>query len=192
MQKLACNVDVKEQGIIALLQSLNGNEKAEKAVSNLTAQMLYNNNGLDILLEKLDAIFQSEEIEDAYHTYSKFSSCKRQPNMSMNDFIIEFENLNHKMNSHNMKLPNKVLNFKLLGGASVSENQTQMCETLANYLTYNSMEAGLKRIFGDKINTSMNEDYNGNSIIKQEEYAMVFEQGKKSNIVFTEYEYSFE
>ena len=92
MQKLACNVDVKEQGIIALLQSLNGNEKAEKAVSNLTAQMLYNNNGLDILLEKLDAIFQSEEIEDAYHTYSKFSSCKRQLNMSMNDFITEFEN----------------------------------------------------------------------------------------------------
>ena len=92
MQKLACNVDVKEQGIIALLQLLNGNEKAEKAVSNLTAQMLYNNNGLDILLEKLDAIFQSEEIEDAYHTYSRFSSCKRQPNMSMNDFITEFEN----------------------------------------------------------------------------------------------------
>ena len=33
--------------------------------------------------------------------------------MSMNDFIIEFENLNHKTDSHNMKLPNKVLNFKL-------------------------------------------------------------------------------
>ena len=57
MWKLPCNVDVKEQGIIALLQSLNGNEKAEKAVSNPTAEMLYNNNGLDILLEKLDAIF---------------------------------------------------------------------------------------------------------------------------------------
>ena len=57
MWKLACNGDVKEQGVITLLQSLNGNEKAEKAVSNLTAQMLYNNNGLDILLEKLDAIF---------------------------------------------------------------------------------------------------------------------------------------
>ena len=58
MWKLFCNVDVKEQGIV-FLQSLNGNKKAEKAVLNLTAEMLYNNNGLNILLENLDAIFQS-------------------------------------------------------------------------------------------------------------------------------------
>ena len=59
MWKLFCNVDVKEQGIIVFLQSLNGNKKAEKAVLNLTAEMLCSNNGLNILLEKLDAIFQS-------------------------------------------------------------------------------------------------------------------------------------
>ena len=98
------------------------NKKAEKAVSDLTAEILYNNSSLNILLKKLDAIFQSEEIEDANHTYSKFSSCKRQQNMSMDNFIIEFENLNIT-DSHNMKLPDKVLAFKLLDGASVSENQ---------------------------------------------------------------------
>ena len=54
--------------------------------------MLYSNNGLNILLEKLDAIFQSEEIKDAYHIYSKCSGWNRQANISMNDFIIEFEN----------------------------------------------------------------------------------------------------
>ena len=101
---------------------LNGNKKADKAVSNLTAKMLFNNNGLNIFLEKLDPIFQSEKIEDAYHTYSKFSSCKRQLNISVKDFIIEFENLNYKMDSYNMKLSDKVLAFKLLDGASVSEN----------------------------------------------------------------------
>ena len=58
MWKLFCNVDVKEQGIIVFLQSLNGNKKAERAVLNLTVEMLYNN-GLNILLENLDAIFQS-------------------------------------------------------------------------------------------------------------------------------------
>ena len=50
--------------------------------------------------------------------------------------------------------------------------------TLANDLTYNSRKATLKCIFGDKINTSVNKEYNGNSIIKQEESAMVFEQSK--------------
>ena len=40
------------------------------------------------------------------------------------------------------------------------------------------MKAALKHIFEDKIKTSMNEEYNGNSIIKQEEFAMVFQQSK--------------
>ena len=31
--------------------------------------------------------------------------------MSMNDFIIEFENLNYKMDSHKMELPEKFLSF---------------------------------------------------------------------------------
>ena len=70
------------------MQSLNGNKKSETVVSNLTVDMLYNINGLNIVLEKLVAIFQSEEIEDAYNTYSKFTSHKQQPNMSMNDIII--------------------------------------------------------------------------------------------------------
>ena len=82
-----------------------------------------------------------QEIEVAYHTYSKFSTSKRQPNMSMNDFVIQLENLNYKMDSHDMKLPEKILAFKLLDWALVSENQKQMCLTLANDITYNRMMA---------------------------------------------------
>ena len=78
-------------------------------MGNLTADMLFNANGLNIVLEKLDAIFQSEETEDAYFTYSNFSNFKRQQNMTIHDYIIEFENLNFKMGNHNMKLPDKVL-----------------------------------------------------------------------------------
>ena len=44
--------------------------------------------------------------------------------MSVNDFIIELGNLNYKMGSHNVKLPD--LAFTLLDGASVSENQRQI------------------------------------------------------------------
>ena len=40
----------------------------------------------------------------------------------MNDYIIEFENLNHLMENQNIKLPGKVLAFKLLDGAAISES----------------------------------------------------------------------
>ena len=77
------------------------------------------------------------------------------------------------MNCHNMK----IARYSFLDRASVSENQRHRCPTWANDLTYNSMKAVFKPIFGDKINASMNEWYNGNSIIK-EESAMVFGQSK--------------
>ena len=72
----------------------------------------------------------------------------------MNDYIIEFENLNHLMENQNMKLSDKVLPFKLLDGAAISENQQQKCLMLAHNLTFNSMKTTLKRIFSDKTNTS--------------------------------------
>ena len=55
-----------------------------------------------------------------------------------------------------------------------------MCLMLTNNLTNNSMNTKLKCTFGYKINTSISEEYNRNIIIKQEESAMVFEQGKNS------------
>ena len=154
MWTLVCGVEKKEQGIIVLLQSLCNNKKAEKTVSNLTATELRNDNGLNLLLTKLDRAFQSEDIDDAYNTYLKFSYMKSQSDTSMNNYVIEFENLYHSMENQNMKLPDKVLAFKLLDGASVSENQRQMCLTLANDLTFNSMKTALKGIFNDKVNNS--------------------------------------
>ena len=50
------------------------------------------------------------------------------------------------MENKNIKLPNKVIVFKLLGEPLISENQQQMCLTLANDLTFSSMKTTLKRI----------------------------------------------
>ena len=69
MWTLVCGVDKKEQGIIVLLQSLSNNKKAEKAVSNLTSVELYTENGLNLLLEKIDTAFQSEDVEGAYNIF---------------------------------------------------------------------------------------------------------------------------
>ena len=68
----------------------------------------------------------------------------------MNEFIIKSENLNYKMENHNMKLPDKVFTFKSLHGASVSENQRQTYLKLANDLNYCSMRGTLKCTFEDE------------------------------------------
>ena len=75
---------------------------------------------------------------------------KRHCDISLNDYTIEFENLNHLMENQNMKLPDKVLAFKLLDGATISENQPQLRLTLANDVVFNSTKTALKKILSDK------------------------------------------
>ena len=54
------------------------------------------------------------------------------------------------MENQNMKLPDKVLAFKLLDGATISENQPQLRLTLANDVVFNSTKTALKKILSDK------------------------------------------
>ena len=123
MWKIVCSIPPKEQGIIVLLQSIINNKKAEKAVSTLTAHDLNRETGPNVLTEKLDNAFKDEIIEDTYSIYLKLTNLKKQPNMSMNDYILEFENLSHQMTIHNMALPDTVLAFKILEGAMITVNQ---------------------------------------------------------------------
>ena len=89
-----------QQAIIALLEALDGNVKAEKAVKNVTAHDTNNDNGVNFLNKKLNSVFKSEKIDNAYLAYSKFIKSDKPEDLSMNEFILEFENLYNKMKEH--------------------------------------------------------------------------------------------
>ena len=55
---IVCGYEKKEQAIIVLLQSLNENKKAEKAVSKLKVTDLNVDDGFDKLINKLDKTFK--------------------------------------------------------------------------------------------------------------------------------------
>ena len=44
--------------------------------------------GVDVLIKQLDAVFKKEAIDEAY---SPFESYKRKPEETVSDYIIEFE-----------------------------------------------------------------------------------------------------
>ena len=132
------------------LQSLTGNEKAEKAVFTLTVTDLHKDTGLQALIAKLDNAFQDEVAINAYSTYKKFISLKKLPQMSMDEYLLEFENLKHKMDVFNRKIPDTVLAFQILEEAGLNENQWQMALTLPSDLAFKSMKGALKRVFGSE------------------------------------------
>ena len=93
---LVTNVPKKEQAIVVLLEASEANQKAEKAVSDLTATQLNVDDGLEVLFDKLDTAFQAETTDDAYSTYTEFNNYKKHQNTSMNDYVLEFEHFTLK------------------------------------------------------------------------------------------------
>ena len=157
----------KEQAIVVLLEALDENVKAEKAVSELTASNLNVDTGLKLLLDKLGLAFKAEKVDDAYSAYSNFNVFVKKEEISMNDYILEFEHLYYKMAEHDMKLPDTILAFKLRGG--LNEAQRRLALTLGNDLTFSSMKSALKRIFSrsvDQAETSEVKIKEVDSIIK--------------------------
>ena len=86
-------------------------------MSTLTVTNLQKDTGLQALIAKLDNAFQDEVAENAYSTYKKFISLKKLPQMSVNEYLLEFENVNHEITDFNMKISDTVLAFQILEGA---------------------------------------------------------------------------
>ena len=73
MWQLVASAPKKEQAIIILLDSLEGNAKAEKAVPDLTATELNNDEGITLFV-KLYLAFKNETVDEVHSTYSNFIS----------------------------------------------------------------------------------------------------------------------
>ena len=82
----------------------------------------------------------------------------------MNVYLLGFQHLNDKMLQFDLKLPDNILYFKLLEGASLQNNEKQMALTLASDLKYESMKLALKRIL---LNVQSHSE-NNEMTIKQE------------------------
>ena len=72
MWKIVTAIPKEQQAIIVILESLEGNVKSEKAVSESTATDVNNENGMKLLIEKLNKVFESDKIDEAYLVYSRF------------------------------------------------------------------------------------------------------------------------
>ena len=76
-------------------------------------------------------------------------SFKRSSEMSITEYINEFERLHHKIKEYDMGLPSGVLAQKLLKQAGLSESHEQLARAMVSELTFENMKFQLKKIFGE-------------------------------------------
>ena len=166
MWEIVTSIDKKERVITVLLDTLEGNVKAEKAVQDLRAEELNTTDGINILLNKL-VVFKNEKVDEAYNAYSKFITFQKHSEMIMTDYIVEYEDLHCAMVEHDMQLPDNVQAFKLLDGANLSEDDRKLVLALANDIKLQIMQSALKRLFS--VSRDKDGDSSNSLLIKQEE-----------------------
>ena len=170
MWKRVTSVVKEEQVIVVLLDSLEGNSKAEKATANFTDTDLFCADGLQKLIEKLDSVFKSEKVDEAYEAYSKFTKFERISVMTIEDYILDFELLYDKMGNNDMRLPEAMKAFRLLDGANLEDSDRKFALTIASDMKFDTMKAALKRIFSKPGSSSHTPSPSSSpSDVKQEE-----------------------
>ena len=155
MWRLVTSIPKKEQAIIVRLESLDNNVKAEKAIDQLTTTELNADDGMETLLNKLDSVFQSEAVDEAYNVYSMFINFSHAENVDIHEYILGYEHLYKKMEDFGIKLPDAVLVFKLLGGASLSVDDRKLALALGKDMKFSDMKSALKRLFNKASSTDI-------------------------------------
>ncbi|XP_057309261.1 uncharacterized protein LOC130647426 [Hydractinia symbiolongicarpus] len=123
--------------------------KARDAVLEMNIGTLNADNGVDEVIETLDSLFKKDTLQLAFTNYDNFEKMFKTKEMTMKQYVIEFERLHNKAKQYGMELPDGILAYKLLANARLPEEQERLVKATITELTFSGMKNQLKRIFGD-------------------------------------------
>ena len=147
------DIEEKKQGPVVYLCLP---DKIRKSCNDISASDLNKDNGLNTLITKIKALYAKDINALAYMAYDQFENFKRPDEMTIVDYINEFERLNDKICQFDIVLPTGVLVYKVLNNANVSSEKKQLIRAIVS-LTYESMKKQLKAIYDRSANSSANE-----------------------------------
>lgn len=131
----------------ALFLSLDGSTR--DAAHEVQLAELNGDNGIDVLLTKLDGLFLTNQDNAAFEAYDAFERHQRPSDMHIFEYINSFERLYQKAKHFKLELPDGVLAYRLLRSANLSDAHEQLVRATLASLTYVNMKDQLKKIFSD-------------------------------------------
>ena len=100
--------------------------KARKAVLELDIAALNSEDGMEKVYEKLDTLFLEDINQSAFLAYKTFKRYWRQPDTSIEDFLINFRWHVPKLKDFNILLPEHVLAFRTLKSADLTPKNERL------------------------------------------------------------------
>jgi hypothetical protein len=97
----------------------------------------------------LDKVFLRDDKDKAYEAYKNFDTLSKSENMSMSEYIVEFDKRYNQSKKYEITIPEAVLAFRLLDKANLTSSEKQLALTASSDIKYATMKSALLRIFGD-------------------------------------------
>ena len=135
----------KNKQALAVHLTLKG--QAKEVANQVTTDDKKKDEGLAILLQKLDEAFLKEPERRKFMAYQDFEECVRKDGMSICDFMREFDTKYFKMKAKNMSLPDEVLAFRLVKNCRLTDVQKDQVMASTKPLSFTEVRATLKRMF---------------------------------------------
>ena len=140
--KRLTDVPKEKQALAVTLSSLSGQAKAKSL--EIPVDTLNKENGLKTLIEALDKLYLRVKVDLSYTAFREFDTFAKTEEMSMDEFIIEYERRYGQCKKYEMVLPDAVLSFKLLDSSGLSQKEKQLVLIAAQDRKFDSMKSALK------------------------------------------------
>ena len=134
----------KEKRAAALVMILEG--KYEIVGLDMEITEMNRDKGVENLLKLLDEKFAKDATDNEYEKFKKFEQIRRKADQSITDYIVEFEKCYKGVKGSGQDVADRVLAFKLLYTANISEADQKMVLTICKDNKYEDMKSALKRI----------------------------------------------
>ena len=107
--------------------SLSG--KALEAILELDDKDISSQDGVKLIVEKLNILYQKDELHEKFQDLENFESYRRASDTDIQQFLIEFDQRYHKLQRHQTTISEELLGFKLLKVANLSSHHEQLLTT---------------------------------------------------------------
>ena len=139
----------KPKQALAIHLSLSG--RAREASSEIPADRLKQENGVEVLLNKLDELFLVDKGRQQFTAFHELYNLRKPTEMTVRNFVSKFEHVYFKFSEQGMTLPDAVRAFMLLSSCNLCDSEQQLAMSAVIDVNYSNMKSALCRIFGSDI-----------------------------------------
>ena len=132
----------------AIFLSLKG--KACQEVRNIPPVLIKSKDGIKEIIKVIDKLYKRDKVQLGFETYDTFERFHRPADMSVNDYINEFESLLNKTTKFGTTIAEDILVSRLLKSAHLSEEQEQLVKVTIDKYKFEIMQEQLRQYMKTK------------------------------------------